>query len=318
MRIGILGAGGVGGYDGAVLSRSGNEVRLLARGAHLEAIRREGLRVQDPDGEWVARVPATDDPAELRGVELVLVTVKSYHLDAVGPAAADLARHGATVVPFLNGVEAAERLEQLGVPHQSLLGGLTAVSNERTGPGRVVRKSSFNRVVVGELAGGTSPRATAIAEVFTAAGFQARASAEMQLDLWRKFAFITTMASCCGLSRTSIGPLRAAPLGQTLLERATAESVAVGRALGIPFAADEVKRVLDQVASMADGMRPSFLLDVERGGPTELDVLGGAVSRLGRQVGVPTPVHDTAVAAFGAALGLAVGEQPAGGPRTPG
>jgi 2-dehydropantoate 2-reductase len=126
----------------------------------------------------------------------------------------------------------------------------------------------------------------------------------MPLDLWRKFAFITTMASCCGLSRTSIGPLRAAPLGQVLLERATAESVAVGRALGIPFATDEVKRVLEQVASMADGMKPSFLLDVERGGPTELDVLGGAVSRLGRQVGVPTPVHDTAVAALGASLGL--------------
>jgi 2-dehydropantoate 2-reductase len=304
MRIGILGAGGVGGYDGAVLSRAGNEVRLLARGAHLEAIRREGLRVQDPDGEWVARVDATDDPVELRGMELVLVTVKSYDLDAVGPIAADLARNGANVLPFLNGVEAADRLEHLGVPRQSLLGGLTAVSAERTGPGRVVRKSSFNRVVVGELAGGLSARATAVAAVFTVAGLQARASAEMPLDLWRKFAFITTMASCCGLSRTSIGPLRAAPLGQTLLERATAESIAVGRALGIPFAPDEVKRVLDQVASMAEGMKPSFLLDVERGGPTELEVLGGAVSRLGRQVGVPTPVHDTAVAAIGAALGL--------------
>jgi 2-dehydropantoate 2-reductase len=89
-----------------------------------------------------------------------------------------------------------------------------------------------------------------------------------------------------------------------LIERATAESVAVGRALGIGFASDEVGRVLEQVRSMAPGMKPSFLLDLERGGPTELDVLSGAVSRLGRQVGVPTPVHDTAVAAFGAALGL--------------
>jgi 2-dehydropantoate 2-reductase len=304
MRIAILGAGGVGGHDGAVLSRGGNEVRLLARGAHLEAIRRDGLRVQDPQGEWVARVLATGNPAELRGVELVLVTVKSYDLDAVGPIAADLARHGATVVPLLNGVEAADRLEQLGVPRQSILGGLTAISAERTGPGRVVRRSPFNRVVVGELAGGLSARATAIAGVFSAAGIEARASVEMPLELWRKFVFITTMASCCGLSRTSIGPLRAAPLGPALLERATAESIAVGRALGIPFAADEMKRVLDQIASLPDAMKPSFLLDVERGGPTELDVLGGAVGRFGRQVGVPTPVHDTAVGAIGAALGL--------------
>src|SRR5262249_46401277 len=161
----------------------------------------------------------------------------------------------ATVVPFLNGVEAAERLEHLGVPRQSLLGGLTAVSAERTGPGRGVGKSALHRVVGGGVAAGVSPRGAAVAGGFPAARLPARASAEMPLDLWRKFAFITTMASCCGLSRTSIGPLRAAPLGQALLERATAESVAVGRALGIPFAPDEVKRVLEQVASMAEGMK---------------------------------------------------------------
>jgi 2-dehydropantoate 2-reductase len=126
----------------------------------------------------------------------------------------------------------------------------------------------------------------------------------MPLELWRKFVFITTMGSCCGLSRTAIGPVRDAPMGQVLLERATAESVGVGRAMGVAFGPDEVGRVLEQVRSMAAGMKPSFLLDLERGGPTELDVLMGAVSRLGRQIGVPTPVHDTAVAAFSAALGL--------------
>ena len=305
MRIAILGAGGVGGYDGAVLSRAGNEVQLLARGKHLEAIHRDGLKIHEADGTiWTARLAATDDPAALRGAQLVVVSVKSYDLDAIAPVAADLARHGATVLPLLNGVEAADRLEHLGVPRQSLLGGLTAISVERTGPGQIARRSPFNRVVVGELAGGLSARATEVAGVFTAAGAEARASAEMPLELWRKFVFITTMASCCGLSRTSIGPLRMAPLGRELLERATAESIAVGRALGIPFAPDEVTRVLGQVNSMAEGMKPSFLLDLERGGPTELDVLGGAVGRLGRQVGVPTPVHDAAVGALGAALGL--------------
>jgi 2-dehydropantoate 2-reductase len=305
MRIAILGAGGVGGYDGSVLSRAGNEVQLLARGTHLEAIRADALRVSEPDGStWVARVDATDDPAALRGAKLVVVSLKSYYLDAIGPVAADLARHGATVVPLLNGVEAADRLEQLGVPRQALLGGLTAISAERTGPGQVSRKSPFNRVVVGELAGGLSARATEIVALFAAAGVEARASAEMPLELWRKFVFITTMGSCCGLARTSIGPVRDAPLGQVLLERATAESVGVGRAMGIGFAPDEVSRVLEQVRAMAPVMEPSFLADLKRGGRTELDALMGAVARLGRQVGVPTPVHDAAVAAFGAALGL--------------
>jgi len=207
-------------------------------------------------------------------------------------------------VPLLNGVEAADRLEHLGVPRQALLGGLTEISAERNGPGQVSRKSAFNRVVVGEIAGGISARATEIAAVFAAAGAEARASAEMSLELWRKFVFITTMGSCCGLGRTSIGPVRDAPLGQVLLERATAESVEVGRAMGIGFAPDMVSRVLEQVRAMPPAMKPSFLLDLQRGGRTELDVLTGAVARLGRQVGVPTPVHDAAVAAFGAALGL--------------
>lgn len=313
MRIAILGAGGVGGYDGAVLARAGQPVQLLARGAHLEAIRQEGLRVTEPDGnQWVSRPAATDDASALRGAELVVVSVKSYDLDAIAPVAADLARHGATVLPLLNGVEAAERLEHLGVPRQSLLGGLTQISAERTGPGQVVRRSPFNRLVVGELAGGASIRATTIARVLAEGGIEARASAEMPLELWRKFVFITTLASGCGLARTSIGPLRAAPLGQALLERATAESVGVGRAAGIGFPPDEVKRVLELVASLLAGMKPSFLLDLERGGPTELEVLGGAVSRLGTQLGVPTPVHDTAVAAIGAALGLGGSRQTEG------
>jgi 2-dehydropantoate 2-reductase len=305
MRIAILGAGGVGGYDGAVLSRAGNEVQLLARGKHLEAIRASGLQVTEPDGTtWVARLTATDDPGALRGSKLVVVSVKGYDLDSIGPVAADLARHGATILPLLNGVEAADRLEQLGVPRQSLLGGLTKISAERTAPGQVTRRSPFNDVVLGDLVGGVSTRATEIAGVLAAAGIQARASGEMLLELWRKFAFITTMGSCCGLARTSIGPVRAAPLGNALLERAAAESVAVGRALGIAFAPDEVSRLLAQVAGLPDAMKPSFLIDLERGGPTEVDVLSGAVSRLGRQVVVPTPVHDTAVAAIGAALGL--------------
>jgi 2-dehydropantoate 2-reductase len=305
MKIAILGAGGVGGYDGAVLARAGNEVQLLARGKHLEAIRTGGLRFTEADGSsWVARVSATDDPVALRGVELVVVAVKAYDLDSIAPIAADLARHGATVLPLLNGVEAADRLEQLGVPRQTLLGGLTKISAERPSPGQIVRRSPFNTAVVGELDGGLSARATEIARTFTAAGIETRASAEIRLELWRKLVFITTMGTCCGLSRTSIGPVRDAPLGRVLLERATAESVAVGRALGIAFGSDEVARVLEQVRSMAPGMKPSFLLDLERGGPTELDVLSGAVGRFGRQAGVPTPVHDSAVAAFEAALGL--------------
>ena len=204
MRIAILGAGGIGAYYGATLARAGNLVQLLARGEHLRALREHGLEVIEPDGTtWTTRLPATKDVTELRGAQLAIVAVKSYGLESIGAAAADLARNGAVILPLLNGVDAADTLARLGVPRKQLLGGLTVISAERTGPGKIARRSNYQRVVVGELEGGLSARATEIAAAFTAAGAEARASAEMPLELWRKFLLITTLAAGCGLSRTS-------------------------------------------------------------------------------------------------------------------
>ena len=305
MRIAILGAGGIGAYYGAILGRAGNQVQLFARGEHLRALREHGLEITEPDNTtWTTPLPATNDVSELRGAQLAIVAVKSYGLESIASAAADLARNGAVVLPLLNGVDAADTLARLGVPRKQILGGLTVISAERTGPGKISRRTAYQRVVVGELEGGLSPRATEIAAAFTAAGAEARASAEMPLELWRKFLLITTLAAGCGLSRTSIGPLRAAPLGRALLERAIAESVAVGRSRKVPLAADEEARVKAAADSVPDAMKPSFLLDVEHGGPTELDVLSGAVSRMGQEAGIPTPIHDAVVAAVSAAQGL--------------
>jgi 2-dehydropantoate 2-reductase len=304
MRVAVLGAGGVGAYYGGLLFRAGHEVQLFARGANLEALRAGGLEISTPQGQWQLPVPATADPPVLRGAELALISVKSYGLDSIAPIAADLARRGAVVLPLLNGVEAADRLQQLGVPRSQILGGLTTISVERIAPGRVVRRNPLQRVVVGELDGGLSERASAVARIFTEVGVEARASAEMPLELWRKFIFITTLAACCGMARGALGAVRSAPLGPLLLERALGESVAVGRARGIGFAPDEEARTLASIAALPDSMRPSFLADLERGGPTELDILSGAVSRLGRKADVPTPVHDTAVAVLSAALGI--------------
>jgi 2-dehydropantoate 2-reductase len=304
MRVAVLGAGGVGAYYGGLLFRAGHPVQLFARGANLEALRANGLQVTTPEGQWEVSVPATNDPSALRGAELALIAVKSYGLDSIAPIAADLARRGAVVLPLLNGVEVAERLQQLGVPRSQILGGLTSIIVERVGPGRVVRRNPLQTVVVGELDGGLSERAGAVAKIFTEVGVEARASAEIPLELWRKFIFITTMAACCGMARGAIGSVRSAPLGPLLLERALGESVAVGRARGIGFASDEEARTLASIAALSDSVRPSFLADLERGGPTELDILSGAVSRLGRDAGVPTPVHDTAVTVLSAALGI--------------
>ena len=302
MRIAILGAGGVGGYYAGILARSGHAVALLARGPHLDALLSRGLEVRTPEESFTVAVQATDDPKTFGVCDVAIVAVKTYSLAAIAPAARLLAEGGAAILPFLNGVEAADRLVESGVPANQVLGGLTQVSVVKVEPGVVERKSSFQKVTVGERMGKPSERVRRIVEAFQGAGAEARVSEDISADLWRKFAFIASMAAACGLARGPIGIVRDAPFGKLLLERAVREVLAVARARGLRLADDEESKILAFIDSLGSGMKPSFLLDFEAGGPNELDDLSGAVSRLGREAGVETPVHDTATAALSAAV----------------
>jgi 2-dehydropantoate 2-reductase len=299
MRFIVIGAGGIGAYFGGELARAGHDVTLFARGAHLDALRRNGLTVRAPDGEFVVRVAATDDPAELPAADVAIVAVKSYSLAAVTPVVRLAAERGADVLPLLNGVTAANELVAAGVPKSRVLGGLARVSVVRTEPGVVERRSGFHSIVVGELGGGESERATRIANALRDAGVDARTSAIMDVELWQKYVFITAMAAVCGLARTSIGPVRDAPGGRRLIERAVSEVVAVARSRGVELPEDEAPRTCAYMDTLPAAMKPSFLLDLESGGETELETLSGAVSRFAAEAGIETPVHDTARAALG-------------------
>jgi 2-dehydropantoate 2-reductase len=301
MRITILGAGGVGSYYGGLLARAGHEVSMLARGAHLDVLRERGLEVRTPEGTFTATVGATSDPQRLGPVDLAIVAVKAYSLGEIAPAARTVADAGATILPLLNGVEAADRLIAGGVPDERVLGGLTEISAVRIGPGIVERRSSFQRVVVGERTGGLSERTERIAATFREAGVEARASDDITADLWRKLAFISTLAAACGLARSPVGPIRDTPLGHLLIERGVREVFAVGRARGVALTQDDETKILGFIDSLGGALKPSLLLDLESGRPTELDDLNGAISRLGRLTGVETPVHDVAMAALGVA-----------------
>ena len=265
-------------------------------------MRARGLEVRTPEERFTVAVQASDDPTRFGECDVAIVAVKTYSLMEIAPAARVLAASGAAILPLLNGVEAAERLVVSGVRESQVLAGLTQVSVVRVGPGVVERKSSFQKVAVGERAGKPSERVRRIADAFQGAGAEARVSEDIAADLWRKFAFIASMAAACGLARAPIGPVRDAPYGKLLLTRAVREVLAVARARGLSLAEDEESKILGFIDSLGGGMKPSFLLDLEAGGPNELDDLSGAVARLGREAGVETPVHDTATAALSAAV----------------
>ncbi|MGZ3546081.1 MAG: ketopantoate reductase family protein, partial [Gemmatimonadaceae bacterium] len=201
-------------------------------------------------------------------------------------------------VPFLNGVSAAERLSELGVPRKQLIGGVTYISAVRVEPGIFERRSTFQRVIVGELPNGISPRAKKIATMFADAGAEATASEDITLALWQKFVFLASIAAACGLTRLPIGPVRDTPLGARLIERAVREAVAVGRARRVALAQDEEARVLNQINSLPASMHPSLLLDLQAGSPTEVDVLSGAIARFAEEGGIETPIHDAAAIAL--------------------
>jgi 2-dehydropantoate 2-reductase len=297
MRFAILGAGGVGGYYGGLLVRAGHDVRLLARGAHLAAIRERGLEVRTPEGIFLTRPFATDRPGDLGEVEAAFVAVKAYSLPEVAPVAVELARAGATVVPFLNGVDALRELEAGGVPPERLLAGLTYISAARVAPGVVERRSVFQRVRVG--GSDTDGPGVAICRALQECGVDAEVSRDIHVELWRKFAFLTAFSAVCGLARADIGTVREARYGRDVLAQAVGEITEVARHSGVALpegAEDEAVALLE---SLPEALKPSFLLDLEAGGPNELDTLSGAVCQRGREVGVPTPLHDVATAILG-------------------
>ena len=301
-RIAVLGVGGIGGYYGGVLARAGHDVFALARGANLGALRERGLVVRAPGEEWKSAVTASDDAGELsrsfEADDVVLVTTKAYSLDGIAPAVKRFAERGAVVVPFLNGVSAGDRLVELGVPRAQVIGGVTYISAVRIEPGVFERRSTFQRVIVGELPNGISPRTKNIATQFADAGVEAAATEDITLALWQKFVFLASIAAACGLTRLPIGPVRDTPLGAKLIQRAVREAVAVGRARGIVLPEDEEARVMNSINSLPASSQPSLLLDLLAGSPTEVDVLSGAIARFAEEGKIETPIHDAAAIAL--------------------
>ena len=289
----MMGAGGVGGYFGGRMAASGCDVTFIARGRHLEAIRMNGLRIDSRDSGDAIIDPAnaTDDPADVGAVDYVIVGVKLWDTEAAGRAILPMVGSDTTVLSLQNGVECDETLARV-VGTEHLIGGVAFIASSIGEPGIIKHIGTMQRVVVGERAGGSSPRVDALHGVMLHAGITAEVSDDIERTIWEKFVFLVGLSATTTMLRTTLGPVREDPQSRKMLVNVMRETVAVGRAKGIDFAENYADDRLAFADDLPVDMTSSMHHDLEAGNRLEVAWLSGAVVRFGREYGVPTPANQ--------------------------
>ncbi len=291
MKIAIFGSGGVGGYFGGKLAAAGENVTFLARGAHLNALQHGGLHIDSPLGSLhLPTVQATDRPQAIGPVDVVLFTVKLYDVDASAATLAPLIGPDTVVITLQNGVDAMDMVSKhVGADH--VAGGAAYIVAVIDQPGHI-RHTTAQQLVFGERDGRRSDRLVAFEEAGIRAGFQAKASEDVQADLWTKFVRLATWSGMTTVTRSPMGVIRDTPATFELMMAAIDEVITVGRARGVKLPGDLIDTTLAMITNFPASSKSSMLEDLERGRRLELPWLSGAVVRLGKEAGVPTPIHQ--------------------------
>lgn len=291
MRFAMVGAGGLGGYYGARLAEAGNEVAFIARGAQLEAMRANGLKVFSPLGDvHLKKVAASSNPQEIGPVDVIVVAVKTWQVADAARAMQPMIKAATIVVPFMNGVEAPDELASI-VGAEHVVGGLSKVFSMIEAPGVIRHFNPGAYVEVGELAGGLSERVEKLCTAFEQAGSQAKSSADIRTELWKKLLTVSSWAGLGALARSPMGVLRGMAETRTLIERAMDEGIAVGARRGHPITTAYKSELWKFYDAMPADATASMQRDLMAGRPSELDAWNGAIVRFGKDAGVDTPVQ---------------------------
>jgi len=305
MRIVVLGAGGVGGYFGAKLARAGADVTFVARGAHLSAMRADGLRVRSLiEGESTVKVTAVEETRGLAPADVVLLTVKAYDTETVLERARSVVGPDTAVITLQNGVASAELIDRVfGAGHA--VGGSAYIFAVIAAPG-VIEHRFLGRLAFGEMDGRRTGRVERFLTVLQKAQIPAEVSADIRRVMWEKYLLICAQAGMTALSRMPVGVLRAHPATWAMYRALAEEAAAVGRAEGVALAPDAVDDVMKAADALAPTAYSSLHHDLVNGKPLELEAFHGHLLRLGRRHGVPTPM---AAAVYAALLPHAAGSR---------
>jgi len=299
MRIAVMATGAVGGYFGARMAAAGHDVFFIARGANLAAIRANGLRIESVNGDLhLAKPNATDDPATIGPVDVVLFAVKLWDTEKAAEFSLPLLRADTRVVTLQNGVDSYERIAPIVGPARAIPG-VTYVVTVIDRPGVIKQTSPFQSIVCGTPDGRPDAPLQAFVAAAKAAKIDITLSDNIERDRWYKFIFLAATSGATAVTRLPMGPILADPDTRAMFRNIMMETFAVGRAKGVSL--DQAfldQRMANIDSAVPPGMKASMANDLDRGNRMELDWLAGQVSRLGKQYGVPTPVNDTIYAAL--------------------
>lgn len=298
MRIAVIGTGGVGGPYGAALAKAGADVTFVARGAHLAAMRKNGLRIEGDRGETHIRpVQATDDVASIGTVDVVLSCVKLWDVDRVAEQIRPIVGPQSAVIPLQNGIDAAERMIRV-VGEGPVMGGMAFVTGTIVAHGVVRQTGTYQQMTFGELDGRISERGRRLSDLCAAAGFEGVLSPDIMVPVWEKFILLVPLSGLNALTRLPLGKWRDDPDLLALYEATLRETVAVGRAEGIRLPSDSVEKTLAMMRSMPPYHTTSMGNDLMRGNRLELPWFAGKVVELGRRHAIATPANGFIYAAL--------------------
>lgn len=291
MRIAVFGSGSVGGYFGGRLAQHGEEVVFIARGEHLKAIQANGLQVESLKGDFkIHPAEAVGSPEEAGTVDVVLLGVKAWQVSQAVEMMQPLMGPETFVVPLQNGVEAPDILAA-SLGKERVLGGLCRISSFLQSPGNIRHAGIDPYIAFGELDRQASQRTENLREAFEKADVWVEIPRDIRTAMWEKFIFISPFSGVGGVTRAPIGVMRSIPETRSILGTAVEETASVGRASGISLPKDIIEKTLSFYDGLPDGATSSMQRDIQALKPSELEAQIGAVVKLGRKVGEPTPVN---------------------------
>jgi len=291
VRIAVIGSGGVGGYFGARLASGGADVVFLARGAHLAALRSQGITVVGgPEPLHVGSVQATDDPSSMGVADLVLIAVKLWDTDAILERIRPVVGSKTAIISFQNGV-LKDTCLRAHYDAARIMGGVGYVATTIDRPGVIRQIGPMQRLILGEFDGRISARGQAFLKACLDGGINAELSSDINREIWQKFVFLVGLSGTTTTMRVPIGPIRGNGQTREFLLDVMKEVVAVGRAHGVDLPEDYAEIRLALADEVSPDMTSSMHHDLQRGNPLEVRWLSGGVVELGARVGVPTPLN---------------------------